>query len=469
MPTLAFNGTNILIVWVDGRNQSACTTTYCVESDLYGQFVAKSSSGGAGALSGGNFLISASSLPHDGTGPSVAFDGTRYLAISSEETTLPDACPVGGCKWDIYGQFVTTAGVPDGSRITISNTPPSHFAPVIAWNANLSQYLVTWTENFGTDSAVIKTRLFTSSGSALGDEFVLFPKLDSGIPLFAGIQADETGYTALVNRAVSETNWDVYGIYWTPPVTKNDFNDDGKPDILWRNGSTGDNYVWYLDGLTVLGGGVLPLVADQNWKVVGVEDFNYDDKPDILWRYEGTGENYVWYLDGVTVLGGGVLPTVADQNWDVVGVADFNGDDRPDILWRNVSSGENYVWYLDGMTVLGGGVLPMVADQSWEIVGVADFNNDDDPDVLWRNVSSGENYVWYLDGVTVLGGGVLPMVVDQNWEIVGVADYNSDGNPDVLWRYEGTGENYVWYMDGVTVLGGGSLPTVADQYWRIVP
>ena len=66
-----------------------------------------------------------------------------------------------------------------------------------------------------------------------------------------------------------------------------------------------------------------------------------------------TGENYVWYLDGVAVLGGGVLPMVADQSWKIVGVADFNNDDKPDILWRNGSGGDNYVWYLDGVTVLG--------------------------------------------------------------------------------------------------------------------
>ena len=47
-----------------------------------------------------------------------------------------------------------------------------------------------------------------------------------------------------------------------------DFNDDGKPDILWRHASTGDNYVWYLDGVTVLGGGNLPAVSDQDWTIV---------------------------------------------------------------------------------------------------------------------------------------------------------------------------------------------------------
>jgi subtilisin family serine protease len=248
-----------------------------------------------------------------------------------------------------------------------------------------------------------------------------------------------------------------------------DFNLDGKPDILWRNAAAGDNYVWYMDGVTVIGGANLPTVADQNWKVVGIADFNNDSKPDILWRNVSGGENYVWYLNGVAVIGGANLPTVADQSWKVVGVADFNNDSKPDILWRNLSGGENYVWYMDGVTVIGGANLPTVADQNWKVVGVADFNNDSKPDILWRNVSGGENYVWYLNGVAVIGGANLPTVADQSWKVVGVADFNNDSKPDVQWRNVSGGENYVWYMDGVTVTGGANLPTVADQNWTIVP
>ena len=248
-----------------------------------------------------------------------------------------------------------------------------------------------------------------------------------------------------------------------------DIDGNGNPDIIWRNAATGDNYVWYLDGVMVLGGGSLPTVADQSWQLVGVEDFNGDEKPDILWRNVSTGDNYVWYLDGVMVQGGGSLPTVADQNWRIVGTGDFNNDGKPDVLWRSTATGANYVWYLDGVMVQGGGSLPEVADQNWKLVGVADFNNDGKPDVLWRSAATGENYVWYLDGVTVQGGGSLPEVADQNWKLVGVADFNNDGKPDVLWRSAATGDNYIWYLDGVTVQGGGSLPTVADQSWTIVP
>ena len=63
---------------------------------------------------------------------------------------------------------------------------------------------------------------------------------------------------------------------------------------------------------------ILPTVAEQNWNVVGVADYNNDGKPDVLWRHAATGQNYVWYMDEVTVLGGGSMPTVADQNWTIV-------------------------------------------------------------------------------------------------------------------------------------------------------
>lgn len=45
-------------------------------------------------------------------------------------------------------------------------------------------------------------------------------------------------------------------------------NGDGKRDVLWRNVSTGENYIWHLDGAMVFGGGALPAVTDQNWKIV---------------------------------------------------------------------------------------------------------------------------------------------------------------------------------------------------------
>jgi hypothetical protein len=98
-------------------------------------------------------------------------------------------------------------------------------------------------------------------------------------------------------------------------------------------------------------------------------DFNGDGKTDILWRNTSSGQNAVWFLDGATVTGFAVLDSMTDQTWTIVGTGDFNGDGKTDILWRNTSSGQNAVWYLDGATVTGFAVLDSMPDQTWQIVG----------------------------------------------------------------------------------------------------
>jgi hypothetical protein len=215
--------------------------------------------------------------------------------------------------------------------------------------------------------------------------------------------------------AVLDVNWQIAGT--------GDFNGDGKTDILWRYyGSGGYNYVWYMDGVTCIGAAFLPAVLDVNWQIAGTGDFNGDEKVDILWRYYGAGPaqgfNYVWYMDGVTVTGGVLLPTISDTSWQIVGTGDFNQDGKPDILWRNYSSGLNYVWYMNGVTFTGGVLLETISDISWQIGGTGDFNGDGKVDILWRNYSSGLNYVWYMNGVTVTGGELLVTIADLSWRIV---------------------------------------------------
>ena len=40
-----------------------------------------------------------------------------------------------------------------------------------------------------------------------------------------------------------------------------------------------------------------------DWKMSGIGDFNKDGNPDILWRNPSTGENLVWYMEGVAHTG----------------------------------------------------------------------------------------------------------------------------------------------------------------------
>ena len=74
-----------------------------------------------------------------------------------------------------------------------------------------------------------------------------------------------------------------------------------------------------MNGVTMIATDNLPTNADLTWKIVGVFDMNGDGKPDILWRNTTTGANTVWYMDGVNLISTANLAPVADPNWSIVG------------------------------------------------------------------------------------------------------------------------------------------------------
>jgi hypothetical protein len=356
---------------------------------------------------------------------------------------------------------VLTAGAGQTLAVTFTPTDTVNYSAAtktVTINVTKVTSVITWT----TPAAIVY-------GTALGatqlratanvpGTFVYSPA--TGTVLNAGIgqtlsvtftPTDAVNYTT----ATQTVTIDVALI--TATDAGSDFNGDGKPDILWRSATTGENYVSFMDGVTRTGGASLDTVANVNWKIVGAGDFTGDGKPDILWRNETTGENYLWFMDGATRTGGAWLDTVADLNWKIVGTEDFTGDGKPDILWRNATTGKNYVWSMDGTTRTGGVWLDTVADLNWEIADTGDFTGDGKPDILWRNATTGENYLWPMGGATRMGGMWLDTVADLNWKIVGAGDFNGDGKPDLLWRNASTGENYFWYMNGATRTGGAYL------------
>src|SRR5258708_5102619 len=112
--------------------------------------------------------------------------------------------------------------------------------------------------------------------------------------------------------------------------TASDFNGDGMSDILWRNGLTGENQIWFMNATTLSSAASIFSVTDLNWKIAGVGDFDGDGKSDILWRHGVTGQNAIWLMNGATLASGPSLPTT-DLIWSIAGLGDFNGDCMSDI------------------------------------------------------------------------------------------------------------------------------------------
>jgi hypothetical protein len=203
-------------------------------------------------------------------------------------------------------------------------------------------------------------------------------------------------------------------------VVRGDLDGDGQSDVVWRNVSTGDNYLYPMNGTAILAGeGYLRQVADQNWQIAGIGDFDGDGKADILWRNSVTGENYIYLMNGKDIAGEGYIRTVADQNWKMAGVGDLDGDGKSDIVWRNSSTGENYLYPMDGLAIKPTeGYLRTVANLGWAIAGIGDFDGDGMSDILWRNSSTGENYIYLMNGTAIQGEGYVRTVADANWRIV---------------------------------------------------
>ena len=129
-------------------------------------------------------------------------------------------------------------------------------------------------------------------------------------------------------------------------------------------------FVWFYNGVVATGDQFL-FSIDPAWKVQGVGDFNLDGKPDLLFRNSSSGLAFAWYTDwnGSSVSLGASSPPIfsIDPSWEVAQVADWNNDGQADLVFRNATTGVVFVWYLNG-TTLGGSANITQVDPAWELV-----------------------------------------------------------------------------------------------------
>ncbi|MBW4521099.1 MAG: VCBS repeat-containing protein [Scytolyngbya sp. HA4215-MV1] len=111
-------------------------------------------------------------------------------------------------------------------------------------------------------------------------------------------QMNHTTAVATINNVgptVTDANWKIEAAA--------DFTGDGQADIVWRNYATGNQVIWQMNHaipIATVGFGVT--VGGANWHMAGAGDFTGDGRPDILWRNETSGLQVIWQMSGTTAV-----------------------------------------------------------------------------------------------------------------------------------------------------------------------
>ena len=149
-PSVAFDGSDYFVVWQDSRGWRGY--------DIYGARIGVSGT----VLDPSGIVISAK--PHRELHPSVAFDGVNYLVVWEDR--------FGQTEYDISGARVDPSGtVLDSSGIVVSDAPSSQRRPSVASCGG--NFLVVWQDNRNDTSDIYGARvhisgwLIDSSGIAI--------------------------------------------------------------------------------------------------------------------------------------------------------------------------------------------------------------------------------------------------------------------------------------------------------------
>jgi hypothetical protein len=125
----------------------------------------------------------------------------------------------------------------------------------------------------------------------------------------------------------------------------NDMNGDNRPDLVWQNKTTGDTYIWPMNGGVHVGPDVGPIgVTASPWELAGSADFTGDGKADLVWQNRTTGDIYVWTMNGMVHAGPDIRVGSAAAPWRIGATADFTKDGQADLVFHNETSGDTYIW-----------------------------------------------------------------------------------------------------------------------------
>jgi len=252
----------------------------------------------------------------------------------------------------------------------------------------------------------------------------------------------------------------------------NDFNGDGRSDILWRaDDGTVTDWLGQSNGSFSGNGAIFNTNISSNWHIAGTGDFNGDGRVDILWRADdGTVTDWLGQQNGGFAGNGTNFSTNISSNWHVAGTGDFNGDGKTDILWRaDDGTVTDWLGQSNGTFAGNGANFSTNISSNWHIVGTGDFNGDGVDDILWRaDDGTVTDWLGQPDGSFAGNGSVFNTNISSNWHVIGTGDFNGDGKIDILWRADdGTVTDWLGQSNGSFSGNGSIFNTNISSDWHV--
>src|SRR5260370_24142559 len=130
----------------------------------------------------------------------------------------------------------------------------------------------------------------TTSGTiTLSDGAVLNLTNLTSATWFAHVASDSAGGT------------DVF-VTDTPGETQHDFNGDGRADIVLQNDSSGQAWLWEMNGNSVIHTGTGQTPDSASWRVKGNGDVDGGGQRDIVLQNDNSGQGWVWEMNGKAII-----------------------------------------------------------------------------------------------------------------------------------------------------------------------
>jgi hypothetical protein len=214
---------------------------------------------------------------------------------------------------------------------------------------------------------------------------------------------------------------------------RNDFDGDGKSDLLFLNTNTGGTRYWKGAAKTQA---IYPGAYDLNYSYQGSGDFDGDGKADLFFTRASNHFTLIWKG---AVKSTATYPGASTAGFNVAAICDVNGDGKDDVVWFNPTTGGTQIWSGAVKTSI---TYPGSQSTAYSVAACADFDGDGKADIFWHNTTTGANQIW-LSGnkTTKLYPGTAG---DLTWMPVGAGDVDGDGKNDLVWFKPSTGGTMVW-------------------------